>query len=379
MYKLADPIIDEKQIELIKEVFISKQLVHGDKCELFEQKLSTYLNVDKNSVAVTSSCTASLHLALLALEIKPGEGVLVPNFTFPATVNVIEQIGAIPIFVDVEPDFYCMDTKQLVNMINRWKEKLVIKAIIVVHEFGAAAQMNQINQIAKENNLFIIEDAACAFGTEYDNEKVGLLSDVGCFSFHPRKALTTGEGGAVVSRNQKIVERVKILRNHGMVMTDHGIDFVAAGLNYRLTNFQAAMGVVQLDYFDQWIEVRRKLQSQYRKSISSKFAIHPKFQLGHTWQSYMLVLSNNIDRNLVIKKLKALGVESNFGAYSVLSTVFYSDKYSSEFSDQMSVSGNLFEQGICLPLHQNLSEKDVIIISEIFESVLSECEVSHAI
>lgn len=374
-YRLADPVIDEAQIDLIKEVLLSKQLVHGEKCELFEERLSTYLGVDKNSVAVTSSCTASLHLALMTLGIKCGDGVIVPNFTFPATVNVVEQIGATPIFVDVEPEFYTMDSSALEETIKLWKEKISLKAIIVVHEFGAVANLKEISGIAKKYGLYLIEDAACAFGSSYDGHKVGLLSDIGCFSFHPRKALTTGEGGAFVSKNTIFVDQAKILRNHGMQLTDHGIDFVAPGLNYRMTNFQAAMGVSQLDKFDSWIIQRNILQQAYRRLITTALVTHPKEQLGHSWQSYMLVLSDSIDRDVVIKKLREKGIESNYGAYAVLSTQFYKDKYGTEYLEGLPISEKLYNKGICLPLHQKITIEDICDISEVFEDILNQSEV----
>lgn len=365
-YRLANPIIDDEQIRLVEEVLKSKMLVHGDKCELFEKKIGNYLKIDKENVAVTSSCTASLHLAILALGIKSGEGVLVPNFTFPATVNAVEVVGAVPIFVDVEPEYYTMDPQKLEEAILNWSDKVKLKAIIVVHEFGAAADMVKISEIAQKHQLFIIEDAACAFGTKIDNQKVGLLSDIGCFSFHPRKAITTGEGGAVVSNNTALIDTVKILRNHGMKSENGRIDFVMPGLNYRLTNIQAALGTVQIDMFDDWVKIRSELQNEYRLRIKSEWVGHPIVQAGHTWQSYMVVLDKSIDRSKLIEQLREKGVESNYGAYSVLDTKYYKDKYGEHYPLGMPMSSHLYRHGLCLPLHQGLTIQDIQEISKIF-------------
>ncbi len=373
-YRLADPVINQEQFELMKEVLFSKQLVHGEKCELFEYKIGSYLGIESSNVAVTSSCTASLHLALMALDIKPGEGVLVSNFTFPATVNVIEVMGAIPIFVDVESDFYSMDPMKLVEAIETWQDKIVLKGVILVHEFGAAGQIETIAKITKDYNLFLIEDAACAFGTEAGQDKVGLLSDVGCFSFHPRKAITTGEGGAIVSNNKFFIEKVKVLRNHGMQSKNGSIDFIAPGLNYRLTNMQAVLGVVQIDLFDDWIKTRRILQNEYRRQINSDLVKLPKWQDGHTWQSFMVVLEPQINRKKLIAMLREFGIESNYGAYSTLHTEYYKNKYSKHYPSGMPISKKLFEHGLCLPLHQSLTIEDICIISKCFLKCLSECE-----
>lgn len=371
-YRLADPTIDDNQIRLVEEVLRSKMLVHGDKCELFESKIADYLGINKQNVAVTSSCTASLHLAIMALGVQPGEAILVPDFTFPATVNTVEIAGAVPIFVDVEPKHYTMDPEKLEEAIKNWSNKVKLKGIIVVHEFGAAADMDRISDIAKKHQLFVIEDAACAFGTEIDNHKVGLLSDVGCFSFHPRKAITTGEGGAVVSNNAALIDTIKVLRNHGMKIENNKIDFVMPGLNYRLTNIQAALGTVQIDLFDDWVKIRSKLQKEYRLRIKSEWVQHPLEQENHTWQSYMIVLDENVNRGKLIERLRDKGVESNYGAYSVLGTKYYKGKYGDQYPLGMPISHHLFNNGLCLPLHQGFTISDIQEISKIFMGIIKD-------
>lgn len=373
-FRLADPMIDDKQLERIREVLMSKQLVHGAACISFENELAEYLRMDKESVAVTSSCTASLHLALMALEIGRGDSVLVPNFTFPATVNAVEILGANPIFVDVDPHNYCMSALELEKTVIEWNGRVNLKAVIVVHEFGAWADMNSIREICNRYDLILIEDAACAFGTEIAGVKVGTESDVGCFSFHPRKAITTGEGGAIVSRNKALIDRVKVLRNHGMCNIDGKIDFIMPGLNYRMTNFQAVMGSEQLKYFDEWIEIRRSLQKRYREKLSHKWVSHPDEQAGHTWQSYMIVLDEKVDRTRLIHRLREMGVESNYGAYAVSETDYYKKKYGALYLGKLGVSKFLYDKGLCLPLHQGLIETDIDYICESVINALMRAE-----
>lgn len=369
-YRLADPVIDEVQIEAMKTVLLSKQLVHGAYCNQFESDLAEYLEVGSDQVAVTSSCTASLHLALLALGIGAGDAVIVPNFTFPATVNVVEVVGAKPIFVDVNTTHYVMTIDGIKAAYASFHESQNIRAIIVVHEFGAVVNMEEVSEFAREKNLLVIEDAACAFGSSFGNKKVGLLSDVGCFSFHPRKALTTGEGGAVVSRDATLIDRCKVLRNHGMKMHDGHVDFVAPGLNYRMTNFQAVLGIEQLKHFDAWVTLRKQLQNRYREMITSPLLTHPTNQEGHTWQSYMVVLDESIDRDALIKSLKIEGVETNYGAYAVLSTKYYQERYGAVYESSMPNSEKLFKQGLCLPLHQTLTLNDIDEIARILNRYL---------
>ncbi len=369
-YRLADPVIDEIQLEGVREVLLSKQLVHGQYCNQFESDLADYLGVDNSQVAVTSSCTASLHLALLALGIGPGDVVIVPNFTFPATVNVVEVVGATPLFVDVNENHYVATPEGIQEAYESYPNKSKIKAIIIVHEFGATADMTVIGAFAKEKGLWVIEDAACAFGSSIEGKKVGLLSDIGCYSFHPRKALTTGEGGAVVANDSGIIERCKVLRNHGMQAVDGKIDFVMPGLNYRMTNFQAVLGIEQLKHFDDWVEIRKSLQVRYREKITSQKVIHPEDQQGHTWQSYMIALDASIHRDELILALRQEGVETNYGAYAVLSTQYYKERYGSAYTGKMRVSEHLYKHGLCLPLHQKMTLEDVDVIAEILNTYL---------
>lgn len=209
MIRLTRPYIPDEAIEKCIEVLRSGNLVQGLYAEKFEQAISDYLDV--KHAMVVSSGTAALHLSLIALGIGPGDEVIVPAFSFPATANVVELVGAKPVFVDIKLDDFCIDASFIESVITN-----NTKAIIPVHEFGMPANMKPVLKLAEKYKLFIIEDAACALGAEYENRKAGAFGNLGCFSFHPRKAITTGEGGVVVTNDISLAEKIRAIRNHGI-------------------------------------------------------------------------------------------------------------------------------------------------------------------
>lgn len=360
-YKLSEPCFEDEDLKYVVDVIKTGMLVQGVENKKFEAKIGTYFGIDEDLVSLVSSGTAALHLALLALEIGTGDKVIVPNFTFPATSNVVEIVGAKCLFVDVVDSNYNINADILEKALKENIED--VKAIIVVHEFGAPCDMNKIMNLARKYEIKIIEDAACAFGTKCDDEYAGLIGDVGCFSLHPRKAITTGEGGIVISKSKDVIERINILKNHGICNLNGKIDFITPGLNYRMTNFQAALGLKQLDNFDDWINKRVKLQEAYRNKLNYSKIRFPENQKGHSWQSFMILMENEELRDWIKFKLSDLGIESNYGAYALNTLSYYKDKY----QDNRYLDGSaemLYSCGLCLPLHHGLSEDDVCYISE---------------
>lgn len=362
MLRLSVPNLGEDAIEAVANVIRSGQLVHGAECEAFEEELTRYLNC-KEAILVSSG-TAALHLALVALGIGAGDAVLVPDFTFPATANVIQLAGAIPILVDVEPDTYCIDLQFLQQTIEEWEGPQQLRAIIPVHEFGYPVDMPALMAIAQKYGLHVVEDAACALGATYGGVKVGTYGQIGCFSFHPRKTLTTGEGGLMVTNDTEIANRLRQLRNHGMVRTDKGMQFFEAGYNYRLTNLQAAMGRIQLPKLDGWIHRRRQLAATYRSTLSHLVerglialpAEHP----GHSWQTFMVVLAHEIDRNEVIQTMRASGWECNLGAQSLRLLGIYP---ASATQTTLNNGPYLFRQGLALPFCEQYLDDQIVSVS----------------
>lgn len=366
MIKLTVPDIGKEELDEVKKVFDSKYLVQGDKVEEFENQIKEYLNV-KHVIAVSSG-TAALHLALLALKVKTEDEVIVPDFTFPATSNVVELIGATTSFVDIALDSLCIDVHKLEDKIT---DKT--KAIIPVHEFGQASDMDKIMELARKYNLKIIEDAACALGAEYKGKKVGTIGDIGCFSLHPRKAITTGEGGIVVTNNDNYAEKVKILRNHGLSYSNGKPQFVMAGFNYRMTNMQGAIGVAQMKKLEHINQKRKEIAHNYNELLMNIKGItlpEEKSYGKHVWQTYHIILDEKYNRDEVIKKLKEKGIETNYGAYAVHDEPYYKGKYNySDLNFNNAIHAAKF--GIALPLHVKLKIDDIKYICDSLINLLS--------
>lgn len=356
MIKLASPDIRASDIERAVKVMGSGNLVQGQTVSAFECALSAYTGI--SNCAVVSSGTAALHLALLALGIGPGDGVVVPAFTFPATGNVVENTGAHVLLCEVHPRRYVMTLECLEKTIAANLEEN-IKAVIVVHEFGYPAEIESIASLARQHGLRLIEDAACALGTIADGHHVGYFGDVACFSFHARKAITTGEGGAVISRDSALIESVRRLRSHGMERTDDRVDFVMAGLNYRMTEFQAALGIGQLERFPLEISRRRQIVEHYLSLLADlESAALPEPKDGHSWQTFMVVLDTKSDRNEVVRRLREQGVEAALGAQALNALTYYKDKYGLS-EETFAKATRLYQCGLALPIYGKLSEKDI--------------------
>jgi perosamine synthetase len=367
MLKLSQPNIDEEAIAAVADVLRSGQLVHGPEGEAFEKELAQYLGCA--DVLLVSSGTAALHVALLALDIGPGDAVIVPDFTFPATANVVAMVGARPVIVDVDPGTYTLSVENLEAAVKSWQGPERLKAVMPVHEFGCPAEMDGILRIAKAHGLFVVEDAACALGARYKGMKVGALGNIGCFSFHPRKTLTTGEGGALATNDAGLAARIRRLRNHGMERTPEGVQFFEPATNYRLTNFQAALGRRQLPHLDAWITARTELARVYHAYLRplqvARLVSLPSLIAGHSWQTFMVVLPKALDRADVISGLRERGIEANLGAQSLSTIGIYG-----RAQGEAKIGPMLYESGLALPLYETLSFSDVQLICDALSVLL---------
>jgi perosamine synthetase len=359
MIKLAQPTIPEDAIEKVADVLRSGNLIQGQYVEAFEGALKAYVDVPY-AIAVSSG-TAALHLSLLALDIASGDEVIVPAFTFPATVNVVELVGAKPVLVDIRPDDLCMDASALEKAITDRT-----RAILPVHEFGQAAGISEILSLARRRSVPVIEDAACALGTEFDGEKAGTFGLTGCFSFHPRKAITTGEGGAVTTGSEALYEKIRSLRNHGISTASGTPDFIHAGLNYRMTEFQAVLGLFQMGNIDHAIEQRIHLADLYDQAladISWLTAPHRNTRSKHVFQTYHVMLDPKIDRQQLISHLRSAGIETNLGAQAIHCLTYYRKKYHFRPSDFPN-SARAYSCGLALPMGSHISRDDILYIAE---------------
>lgn len=357
MLRLSTPHLDEAAIDAVAAVLRSGRLVHGEQGNAFEEELAALLKC--RDVVLCSSGTAALHLALLAADIGPGDAVLVPDFSFPATGNVVRIAGAQPVLVDVDPRRYVITAATLADAIARWKGPQRLRAVIPVHEFGCPVDMDAVGAVAREAGLLVIEDAACAIGADWRGRSVGRFGAMGCFSMHPRKTLTTGEGGFIATESATLATRLRRLRNHGMTRVGPAMNFREVGLNYRLTDIQAAIGRTQLPHLRSWIAQRRELARQYHETLSflaSEGVItRPANDVaGHSWQTYMVVLEGRIDRGRVLRALAAQGIEAGPGAQGLSDLAPFED-----VRLPRSTGARLGKRGIALPFCERYGATEV--------------------
>jgi perosamine synthetase len=258
---VASPVIGEREIAYVTDAIRSGWVSSiGAYIGRFEQEFSRYLGVS-HAIAVSNG-TVGLHLALHALGIGSGDEVLVPDLTFVATVHAVLQTGATPVFVDVEPDTWCIDPLAAERAITSRT-----RAIIPVHLYGHPADMKAILNLAQKHNLFVVEDAAEAHGAEVDSQRVGSLGEVGVFSFYGNKIITTGEGGMVTTNDANLAERMRFLKDHGM-SPERRYYHTELSFNYRMTNLQAALGVAQLEQIEEFISKKLDIRSWYADVLS---------------------------------------------------------------------------------------------------------------
>ncbi len=358
MIKLSKPWIPEQAFDDVKTVLESGNLVQGVFAKRLEEEAAAYLGT-RHAIAV-SSATAALHLALMTYGIGAGDEVIVPAFTFPATANVVEITGATVRLVDIRVDDCCLHEDLIEGQITPFT-----KAIIPVHEFGQSADNDTIHAIAKRHGLIVIDDSACAFGAVYRGKKTGTTGNMGCYSLHPRKAITTGEGGFVVTDDDDRADKVRSLRNHGIVAHDGKIDFVYAGLNYRLTDIQAALGCAQLYATNELNAYRRRIASIYTQDLSQNEEIVLPREYNdrvHVYQTYHVVLPDTVDRDALIVRLKENGIETNYGAYALNALTYYKEKYGYKESDCPGAY-RAYKHGLALPMGNHVSEDDAHFVA----------------
>lgn len=363
---LASPNITEREIEAVSEVLRSGMLVQGENVAALESEIAGYLNV-KNAVAVSNG-TATLHLALVALGIGAGDEVIVPAFSYIATANVVEIVGAKCVFVDVERDTFNIDVSKVERAITPRT-----KAIIPVHEFGLACDILELIKIAEKNNLFVIEDAACALGSTENERFVGTFGQVGSFSLHPRKAVTSGEGGILTTDDDELAEKFRVLRNHGISTQNGKMDFIAAGFNYRMTDFQAALVRGQFARLEENIKYRNELAKIYFNELKNAENIALPFVpegKRHIWQTFHAVAGENINRDELIEKLKQRGIGTNYGAQCIPFQTFYREKYKLDCEREFPNALRAFQKGLALPLYEKLSANDIKFVCDELNNLL---------
>jgi dTDP-4-amino-4,6-dideoxygalactose transaminase len=326
----------------VAEVLASGQLTMGPQVEIFERALADA--VGTADAVVVSSGTAALHLAMLALGIGSGDEVIVPAYTFPATANAVELCGGRAVLVDVDPETFLVRPELVAEAVTPRT-----RAVLAVHLFGRPVAWEEL-QTAVAQDVVLVEDAAGALGARYRGTPCGALGLLGCLSFHPRKIVTTGEGGAVTTDEVDLAAAVRRLRHHG-IASGEPIDIAAPGLNYRLPDVLCALGVPQVERLESLLAARERVAAWYTERLSHLVGT-PDVAEGdrHGWQAYVVTLDR---RDEALAGLRADGIEAQIGTYAVHRLAAYRDRGSFPGADAA------FERSLALPFAASMTEEDV--------------------
>jgi len=362
--KLVKLNLGEEEMNAIKSVLETGWLTQGPVTKEFEHEFARYLGV-RNAVCA-SSCTTALDLALLTLDIGLGDEVIVPDFTFPATGNVVFHVGAKPILTDIDIQSYNIDCTMIEKAISK-----KTKAIMPVHSFGQSAEMKKIMEIAEKHGLYVIEDAACGIGSTHHGKKVGTFGDISCFSFHPRKILTVGEGGMLVTNDDKLADRARLIGNHGSRKKSNALQFVYPGYNFRLSEIASAIGLIQLKKVDALIENRIEHARIYDELLCDAEVEIP-YRLPynkHTYQTYCLLIKKEKKRDELITGLAEKAIETQIGTYALhLQPYYMEQKGLTPLS--LKNSENAFKNTLVLPLYDGLRIEEQEYICSNLRSML---------
>jgi perosamine synthetase len=337
--RLAWPDLGEEELAAIAEVLESGQLTMGPKVAEFEAGLAQACRVE-HAVAVSSG-TAALHLAVLALGIGPGDEVIVPAYTFPATANVVTLASARPVLVDVDPETMNVRPQAVAGALTERT-----RAVLVVHLFGRPARWEEV-EAAVPDGVELLEDAAGALGARRGGRPCGGLGRLGCLSFHPRKIVTTGEGGAVTTDDGDLAETIRTMRHHGW----RGTEMPAPGLNYRLSDVLCALGIPQLRRLESLLGERERLAGLYAERLAGHVQI-PSADEGdrHGWQAYVVQLDR---RDEALIALRDAGIQAQIGTYALHRLAAYRDQGPFPGADAV------YERALAVPFHNRLSEDDI--------------------
>jgi perosamine synthetase len=349
--RLASPDVGEAELAEIRDVLESGQLTMGSKVAEFEGLLAHAVGVE-HAVAVSSG-TAALHLAVLALGLGPGDEVLVPAYTFPATGNVVALCGATPVLVDVDPLTMNMDPAEAARRVTART-----KAVLAVHLFGRPAPLESYPALP------VIEDAAGALGASRGGRPCGSLGAVGCFSFHPRKIVTTGEGGALTTSDAGLAEALRSLRHHGWSPSDSYADLPRPAFNYRLSDVLCALGIPQLRRLDDLHAAYERIAAGYAERLGGLDVVLPSTDSGdiHGWQAYVIQVER---RDEVMAGLRAQGIQCQIGTYGLHRLGAYRDQGDFPGADAA------FERALALPLHPRLADGELDRVAAALDKLVS--------
>jgi len=372
---LIKPFITKETKDNVLEVLDSGYLTEGPVTKKFEESLKKYIGCN-HLVAVTSA-TTGLEMALRALNIGPGDEVIVPDYTYPATASVAPIVGAKAVIVDVDRYTMLIDYDAIEDAITE-----NTKAIVPVSLFGFPLDYNRLNEIKEKHDLYIVEDAACSIGAEFNGIKVGNQADITVFSLHPRKFITTGEGGIVCTNDDILGNWMNSYKHFGMNMNSkarEGVQFDIIGTNYKLTNVQAAIGLGQLKHIDRLLSKRLELAQNYKELLErvDDIQLNPLLKNGrcsqdcscekpdcvHSYQTFVIFVEN---RDLIMRELRDMGIEVQIGTYSLHMHKAYQQNSMVEIKGDMKYSAWCYSHALALPLFDDLSfEQQETIVKEL--------------
>jgi dTDP-4-amino-4,6-dideoxygalactose transaminase len=360
MIPIAKPYLTKDEAQAAYDTILTGWITQGPRVSEFEEKFAQYVNA-KYAVAV-SNCTTALHLAMIVAGVSAGDEVICPSMSYIATANCIKYTGANPVFAEVN-DEYNLD-------VNDVEKKITgkTKAILLVHQIGMPADIDAFTALANKYNLKLIEDAACAAGSSYKGGKIGSHSELVCFSFHPRKVISTGDGGMITTNNEAYYHRMKLLRQHGMNINDRirheskkivFEDHVEVGYNYRMTDIQAAVGIKQLEKLDWLIGERRKIALQYNEAFKNLPGVRtPEEREGYcsNYQSYSLYIGSSarMNRDDFMQMMLDRGISTRRGIMTAHRETAYK-----HLNMQLPQSERLSDNSVCLPLYIPMTDHEI--------------------
>jgi perosamine synthetase len=376
--QISHPYTGEEEWQACRDPLMSGWLTQGPKVAAFEKAFAERHSV-KHALA-TTSCTTGLHLVLAAMGIGPGDEVIVPAFTWVATANVVLYCGATPIFADVDRVTNNIDPQDVVRKLSPRT-----RAVIAVHLFGLCADIDAIRACVAEN-VKIIEDAACAAGASSQGVSAGALGDAAVFSFHPRKSITTGEGGMVTTNDSELAEVANMLRNHGASISEEQRhkgprpyllpEFNLLGYNYRMTDLQGAVGLAQLAKLDSFIEERQHWANYYREALADidwlRLPVFPD-NGNHAWQAFVTYVDRQkapMPRNDIMEHLQAAGIATRPGTHAVHMLSYYAKRYGfkpEDFPGARDCDANT----MAIPLHNRMTQDDYAYVVQSLHEISS--------
>jgi perosamine synthetase len=365
--------IDEEDIKAVIEVLRSDWLTTGPKVAEFEQALARY--VGANYAVAVSSGTAALHCAMYALGIGPGHEVIVPTMTFAASANCVVYQGGTPVFVDVAPETLTIDPEDVERKITPQT-----KAIIAVDYAGQPGDYAALKEIADRHHVSLVADACHSLGATYRGRSVGSLADLNVFSFHPVKHITTGEGGMITTDNETYAKRMRIFRNHGITYDHRGreaqgpwfYEMVDLGYNYRITDFQSALGMSQLQKLPRWLERRQEIARQYDEAFAEIKGIKPlmvKVDVGHAYHLYVVRINQDetgMGRGEFYQALRSRGIGVNVHYVPVHLHPFYQNRFGTGWG-QCPVAESAYEQILSLPMYPVMTDEEIKFVVHAME------------